>query len=165
MSELGTNIFLMLRALYFTFLLITQRYSPNGTATSIYIVVLVLCNRIFCCIFGWYFYVKSGWNLKKIFCCPALELFHCLPLWTTVRLHGKKLQNATKNVVAFVLNQLKVKWVLLWFDIDFSCSPHEIASPPRQLFLACRDFAHNNSNCLLIQATTLKHRAERWTEV
>ena len=41
---------------------------------------------------------------KKIFCCPALELFHCLsplfhclpplfhclPLWTTVRLHGKK---------------------------------------------------------------------------
>ena len=41
--------------------------------------------------------------MKKIFCCPALELFHCLPplfrclpLWTTVRLHGKKLQNATK---------------------------------------------------------------------
>jgi hypothetical protein len=24
-------------------------------------------------------------------------LFHCLPLWTTVRLHGKKLQNATKS--------------------------------------------------------------------
>ena len=21
---------------------------------------------------------------KKIFCCPALELFHCLPLWKTV---------------------------------------------------------------------------------
>ena len=36
---------------------------------------------------------------KKIFCCPALELFHCLPLWTTVRLHGKKLQNATKGYV------------------------------------------------------------------
>ena len=50
--------------------------------------------------------------MKKIFCCPTLELFHCLPqwktvlfvcsrafslstLWTTVRLHGKKLQNAT----------------------------------------------------------------------
>ena len=35
--------------------------------------------------------------MKKIFCCPALELFHCLPpifcclpLWETVRLHGKK---------------------------------------------------------------------------
>ena len=34
---------------------------------------------------------------------PALEVFHCLPplfrclpLWKTVRLHGKKLQNATK---------------------------------------------------------------------
>ena len=42
--------------------------------------------------------------MKKLFCCPALELFHCLPplfhflpLWTTVRLHGKKLQNATKD--------------------------------------------------------------------
>ena len=40
--------------------------------------------------------------MKKLFCCPALELFHCLPplfcflpLWKTVRLHGKKLQNAT----------------------------------------------------------------------
>ena len=28
--------------------------------------------------------LKSGWNMKKIFCCPALELFHCLPLWKTV---------------------------------------------------------------------------------
>ena len=48
--------------------------------------------------------LKSGWNMKKIFCCPALELFHCLPplfcclpLWKTVRLHGKKLQNATNR--------------------------------------------------------------------
>ena len=29
--------------------------------------------------------------MKKMFCCPLL--------WTTVRLHGKKLQNATKNVL------------------------------------------------------------------
>ena len=60
--------------------------------------------------------------MKKLFCCPALELFHCLPLWKTVlfvssrafcclpplfrclpqwktvRLHGKKLQNATKKI-------------------------------------------------------------------
>ena len=35
--------------------------------------------------------------MKKIFCCPDLELFHCLPHWTTVRLYGKKLQNATKH--------------------------------------------------------------------
>ena len=28
--------------------------------------------------------LKSGWNMKKLFCCPALELFHCLPLWKTV---------------------------------------------------------------------------------
>ena len=39
---------------------------------------------------------------KKIFCLSALDIFHCLPplvhclpLWKTVRLHGKKLQNAT----------------------------------------------------------------------
>ena len=41
--------------------------------------------------------LKSDWNMKKWFCCPALELFHCLPLWKTVRLHGKKLQNATNT--------------------------------------------------------------------
>ena len=28
--------------------------------------------------------LKSGWNLKKLFCFPALELFGCLPLWKTV---------------------------------------------------------------------------------
>ena len=28
--------------------------------------------------------LKAGWNLKKSFCFPALELFHCLPLWKTV---------------------------------------------------------------------------------
>ena len=65
-------------------------------------LIMPLCNRIFCCIFGWYFYVKSGWNMKKIFCCPALELFHWLPLWTTVRLHGKKLQNATNMITSFL---------------------------------------------------------------
>ena len=27
--------------------------------------------------------LKAGWNLKKSFCFPALELFHCLPLWKT----------------------------------------------------------------------------------
>ena len=35
--------------------------------------------------------------MKKIFYCPVLDLFHCLPLWKTVRLHGKKLQNATNT--------------------------------------------------------------------
>ena len=36
--------------------------------------------------------------MKKIFCCPALEHFDWLTLWTTVRLHEKKLQNATKAI-------------------------------------------------------------------
>ena len=47
-------------------------------------VIMPLCNRMFCCIFGWFSLSKSGWNMKKLFCCPALELFHCLPLWKTV---------------------------------------------------------------------------------
>ena len=28
--------------------------------------------------------LNSSRNMKKLFCCPALELFHCLPLWKTV---------------------------------------------------------------------------------
>ena len=28
--------------------------------------------------------MKLGWNVKKLFCCPALELYYCLPLWKTV---------------------------------------------------------------------------------
>ena len=72
-----------------------------------------LCNRMFCCIFGWYFYIEIRLKYEKIIlssssrafdclsygkqcCLSALELFHCLPLWKTVRLYGKKLQNATK---------------------------------------------------------------------
>ena len=75
--------------------------------------------------------LKSGWNIKKIFCCPAVELFHCpsqwktvlfvssrafllspplfrcLPLWKTVRLHGKKLQNATKKLLDHFLGAKK----------------------------------------------------------
>ena len=48
-------------------------------------VIMPLCNRMFCCIFGWYLYIKIRLKYeKKIFCCPALELFHCLILWKTV---------------------------------------------------------------------------------
>ena len=40
--------------------------------------------------------------MNKLVRCPALEPFnsplsHCLPLWTAVRLPGKKLQNARKQ--------------------------------------------------------------------
>ena len=32
-------------------------------------VITPLCNRMFCCIFGWYFYIaKSGWNVEKLSC-------------------------------------------------------------------------------------------------
>ena len=61
-------------------------------------MIMPLCNRMFCCIFEWYFYIENRLKYEKIFSWPALELFHCLPplfhcllLLTTVRLHGKKL--------------------------------------------------------------------------
>ena len=48
-------------------------------------VIRPLCDRVFCCIFVWYFFIEIRLKYeKKIFCCPALELFHCLPLWKTV---------------------------------------------------------------------------------
>ena len=63
-------------------------------------VIMPLCNRMFCCIFGRYFFIKIRQKYeKKIFCCPALELFCCLthgqyfllrspylPLWKTILL-------------------------------------------------------------------------------
>ena len=51
--------------------------------------------------------------MKKIFCCPALELFHCLPLWTTVRLQNTtntisfKCRNGKKNLSTEI-------WILIW---------------------------------------------------
>ena len=75
--------------------------------------------------------------MKKIFCCPALELFHCLPLLktvlfvssrafslsnplfhclplrTTVRLHGKKLQNATKEPMLSILGNIHFLYPIL----------------------------------------------------
>ena len=58
-----------------------------------------VCNRIFSCTFGWCFLSKWGGNMKNVlllssstvFCCLSL-LFSSLPLWTTVRLPGKKLK-------------------------------------------------------------------------
>ena len=46
--------------------------------------------------------------MKKMFCCPALELFHCLTLRKTVRLHGKKLQNATNYVIYYCFSFLLI---------------------------------------------------------
>ena len=35
-----------------------------------------------------------GYGVRFVY--SALELFHCLPLWTTVRLHGKKATKCNK---------------------------------------------------------------------
>ena len=57
--------------------------------------------QCFVAFLGDLFFIFLGQNMQKIFCCPALDLFGCLPplftcipLWKTVRLPGKKLQNA-----------------------------------------------------------------------
>ena len=73
-----------------------------------------LCDRMFCCIFGWFSVFKSGWNMKKLFCCPALELFHflpplfcCLTLWKTVRLlTWKKATKCNKCIIISYLTKI-----------------------------------------------------------
>ena len=63
-------------------------------------VIMLRYNRMFCCIFWWFFLqVKWCQNMKKLFCCPALELFIWLPLWKTVRLSTwKKAKKCNKDI-------------------------------------------------------------------
>ena len=58
-------------------------------------------------------------------CLSALELFHCLPplfcclpQWKTVRLHGKKLQNATNNLFKFSAQDSDLEY-LCWRRKNF----------------------------------------------
>ena len=88
---------------------------------------------VFCCIFGWYFYVKSGWNMKKKYSVVQLQSFFIVyhhffgvypALWKTVRLHGKKLQNAT-NILFLgdsLMTRLETTQVKkdVFFPIQFS---------------------------------------------
>ena len=49
----------------------------------------------------WLFFILIwGQNMKKLFCCPALELFCCLPHWKTVLLSSSrafKMSNPMEN--------------------------------------------------------------------
>ena len=85
-----------------------------------------LCNRMFCCIFGWYFYIEIRLKYEKQIFCPGLELFHCLPplfcclpLWKTVRLDGKKQQNAT-NMIFDATFYFFMNWFKVFFQL-FNC--------------------------------------------
>ena len=42
-------------------------------------VIMPLCNRMYCCIFGQYFFIEIRLKYEK-----KMLLFHCLPLWKTV---------------------------------------------------------------------------------
>ena len=46
-------------------------------------VIMPLYNRMFCCIFGWYFYIEIRLKYEKIFC-SALEIFIVYPLFFVV---------------------------------------------------------------------------------
>ena len=41
--------------------------------------MMPLCNKMFCCIFGWCFYIEIRLKREKIVCCPFLSFFYCLP--------------------------------------------------------------------------------------
>ena len=99
-----------------------------------FVVIMPLCNRMFCSIFGRYFYIEIRLKYEKIILLSssrafslstpmensklgkqcwlsALELFCCLPplfcclsLRKTVKLHGKKLQNATNTSISWDFN-------------------------------------------------------------
>jgi hypothetical protein len=66
--------------------------NKNQAYTKISGVIMLLCNHKDVLFHFWAIFLYS--EMKKLFCCPALELFSCLPLWKTVRLHGKKIQIA-----------------------------------------------------------------------
>ena len=54
-------------------------------------MIMLLCNRMFCCIFGWFFILMWIWGqiMKKLFCCQALELFCCLqPILKLIRTYS-----------------------------------------------------------------------------
>ena len=94
-------------------------------------VIMPLCNRMFCYIFVLYFYIEIRLRYEKnillstltfslstpvehseatLQCClSALELFHrlpplfhCPPLWKTVKLQVKKLKNATNMYFSLI---------------------------------------------------------------
>ena len=84
---------------------------------------------MFCCIFAWYFYIEVRLKYEKNILLSSSRAFSlstpiensavCLPLWKTVRIHGKKLQNATtliteKRLDIFCHN--KTKMSLLFFS-------------------------------------------------
>ena len=45
-------------------------------------VIMPLCNRMFCCIFVWYFYIEMRLKYEKNILLS--RFFNCLPLWKTV---------------------------------------------------------------------------------
>ena len=66
--------------------------------------------------------------LELCHCLPPL--FRCLPLWTTVRLHGKKLQNATKTLYVLVLDMLQtLQPFLLWCISNLTPKAQKLRSP------------------------------------
>ena len=67
--------------------------------TRMFGVIIPLCNRMFCCIFGWYFYFE---------------------MWTTVRLHEKKATKCNKSlwlIISFYITFTKERSKHLYNNI------------------------------------------------
>ena len=64
-------------------MIITWRLAPNSTKALVY-----------------NFWIQ-GESFSILFYSGLNPLFHCLPLWKTVRLHVKKLKNATNEIITY----------------------------------------------------------------
>ena len=109
--------------------------------------------------------------MKKLFCCPAYELFSCLPplfsclpFKKTVRLPGKKLQNATNwTFNPFCHCTMGVNLSFLIYCASFSsakpCHLCHLATTLHQRFdqkrLFLKNFRHFNPLCHLRKAASL----------
>ena len=47
-------------------------------------VIMPLCNRMFCCIFGWYFYIEIRLIYEKIILLSSSRAFSLSTLWKTM---------------------------------------------------------------------------------
>ena len=90
------------------------------------------------------YYIEDCRILHPLFCC-LLPLFSCLPLWTTVKLPGKKLQNATKKNLDgdhATENCNVLLWHVLWGHKTLHRGPETQVSNDLTYYLVHTYFMH-----------------------
>ena len=86
-----------------------------------FVVIMPLCNRIFCCIFGWYFYVKLGWTLKKNILLSSSRAFS---LSTSVENSEATWKKATFIVYLFFILVTMQWWEIGYKSFNSFCFTH-----------------------------------------